>query len=192
MALAALQRLGSGQATMSDANVRVVGATRKNTLNADIQDFLNSSLPQSFGNKVEIALIKTTVVKLDWHAVLKETSLVLEGDVPDRATQKTLIDRARLDFPKRRIINRMNVKSVAPPEGWVITAMRALGAMTRLSEGEATLSGKILRLSGRGQDAHSSETIRETVNSYLPDGYQGYEFVSPPAPIYSRYNFTEN
>ena len=191
VALAALQRLGSGQATMSDANLRVIGATRKNTLNADIQDFLNSSLPQEFGNKVEIALIKTTAVKLNWHAVLKETSLVLEGDVPDRTTQKSLIDRARLDFPNRRVINRMNVKSVAPPEGWSTTAMRALDAMTRLSEGEATLSGKILRLSGRGQDGSSSETVRETVNSYLPEGYQGYEFVNPPAPTYSRYNYTE-
>jgi len=172
-------------------NVSTSGATKDNGLSANIRDFVATELPSTFSNKVDIALLATQPAKLDWHAVLSKSSVVLEGDVPDLATKNLVLERARKNFPERRIINRMNIKSVSPPEGWSLTAQRALDAMTRLSEGEATLNDTRLRVSGTAISVYGIETIRETVTSYLPKGYQGYENVKPPAPTFNRYNYTE-
>jgi|GEM_PF-3221224 len=191
VALDALKKLGNGRATMTDASVNVSGATKDNGLSANIRDFVATGLPSTFSNKVDIALLATQPAKLDWHAVLSKSSVVLEGDVPDLATKNLVLERARKNFPGLRIINRMNIKSVSPPEGWSLTALRALDAMTRLSEGEATLNDTRLRVSGTAISVYGIETIRETVTSYLPKGYQGYENVKPPAPTFNRYNYTE-
>ena len=191
VALAALSQLGNGQATMTDASLNVSGATKNDSLPSGIQDLLSAGLPKGFDNRVDIAVLAREPVKLDWRAVLSKSSLMFEGDVPDRATKNLMVERAGKNFPGRRIINRMNIKSVPLPDGWSVTALRALDVMTRMSEGEATLNDTRLRLSGTALSVAGIETIRETVTSYLPEGYQGDEFVKPPAPIYNRYNYME-
>ena len=189
--LSALSRLGNGQASMSDARLRVTGATKQSAMPAGVRDIIKAGLPRGFANVVDISVIKTAPVNLAWRAVLTKSSIMLEGDVPDRATNALLIERARRNFPGRRVINRMNIKSVTSPEGWNTTSLRSLDVMTRLSEGEATLNGKLLRLSGTALSVFGIETIRETVTSYLPKGFTGYEFVKPPAEKFSNYDFTE-
>ena len=191
VALAALKKLGNGRAIMTDASLNISGATKNNVLPADIRNFIEAGLPSTFKNNVDIAVLATQPAKLDWHAVLSKPSVVLEGDVPDRATKNLILERARTNFPGRRVVNQMNIKSVSPPQGWSLTALRALDAMTRLSEGEATLNDTRLRVSGTATTVNAIETIRETVTSYLPNGYQGYENVKPPSPTFSRYNYTE-
>ena len=191
VALAALKQLGNGQATMTDLNLKVTGATKKNSLPRGIQDLLSSGLPAGFKNQVDIAVLETAPTKLDWRAVLSKGTVVLEGDVPDAATRKMLIERARVNFPGRRVINRMNIKSGVPREGWSLTTIRALDTMMNLSEGEATLSDTVLRVSGTASKPYGVEMVRETVTSYMPSGFEGYEFVKAPAQEYQRYNYTE-
>lgn len=193
VALAALSRMGNGSASMTDANLSISGSTGENTLLGGVQDLLNSELPSSFKRTVDITLVKNAnkVTALNWRALLQKSTVILEGDVPDRTMQQRLIAQARQNFPGRRVVNRMNVKSGTPPVGWGIAASRALGIMTRLSEGEATVNGSTVRLSGTARDVSALETIRETVTSYMPAGYEGYEFVKPPAPTYNSYDYNE-
>ncbi len=191
IALAALNRLGNGRASMTDTNVSLMGSTKNAVLSGSIDEMLSSGLPEGYGRKIDIAYLKPKPLKLDWRAVMQNGSIILEGEVPDRATQKLFVDKARTAFPGRRVVNRMNVKSGVAPDGWTDTAGRALELMTRLAEGEVTLNDKTLRVSGVARDANSVETIRETVTSYLPDGYSGHEFVKPPVQEFNSYDFTE-
>ncbi|MEQ8479369.1 MAG: OmpA family protein [Hoeflea sp.] len=102
-----------------------------------------------------------------WTAALSSGGLLLEGVVPSETVAEELVRSARLKLGSLPITNRMKVAAGAP-EGFSAAAEAVLQGLSRLEDGQATLSDTDLNLEGSAFSATASGEISDQLDAALP------------------------
>ena len=103
-----------------------------------------------------------------WRAERKNSSLAVNGYTPDEAARTKIAEDAARLFQGAKIESRMDIANGAP-EGFVGIVTYALELLSRLAEGEATLTDKTLAISGRAFSVASYQDFIERMKA-LPKG----------------------
>lgn len=175
--LEALARLGNGALALSDRSMHVTGRTRDEALAEALPAQVRAAANRSCDSKVEIALDVPPEPNLRWRATnTGEGEIVLEGQVPDKATEALLVTAVEENFSGARLVNRMTVAS-GRSEKWQKVAVTAVQLLAKLRRGEAVLDGQVLTLSGEASDTSVAAAVKDQLSHTLAKGYTGQQTV---------------
>ena len=171
--LDALARLGNGTAALTDRSIDVRGRTRDETVAAALPAQVRAAANRACDSKVEVALDVPPEPNLRWRAAnAGEGEILLEGEVPDKATETLLVTSAQQLFSGARIVNRMAIAS-GQPEKWQKVAVTALQLLAKLRRGEAVLDAQQITLSGEASDTAVAAAVKDQLSHALAKGYSG-------------------
>lgn len=175
--LDALARLGNGSLSLSDRTMHVTGRTQDEALAEALPAQVRAAANRACDSKVEIALDVPPEPNLRWRATnAGEGEIVLEGQVPDKATEALLVTAVAENFSGARLVNRMTIAS-GRSEKWRKVAVTALQLLAKLRRGEAVLDGRVLTLSGEASDASVAAAVKDQLSHTLAKGYTGQQTI---------------
>ncbi|MDX2258411.1 MAG: OmpA family protein [Hyphomicrobiaceae bacterium] len=172
-----LARLSSGTVELQDRAVALRGRSDNESLPEALSGELRAAANRACETSVDIALDVPPEPDLAWrasHDGAKE--VVLEGEVPDRATQTSLAEAAGRIFPGARVVDRTTVAS-GRSEKWSKVAQTGLALVAKLRKGEARLERQELVVAGEARDASIAAAVRDSVQNTLPRGYAGRDAI---------------
>lgn len=173
----ALGRLGNGSIALSDRSIHVSGRTKDETLAEALPAQVRAGANRACEPRVEIVLDVPPEPNLRWRAAnAGEGEVVLEGQVPDGATEAFLVQTAEEHFSNARLIYRMTVAS-GKADKWQKVAGTALQLLAKLRRGEAVLDGQQLTLSGEAGDASVAAAVKDQLAHTLAKGYTGHPVI---------------
>jgi len=151
-----LIRLEQGTATISDGQVRLEGAPADHQIAAEITVAANE-----VGADVDLA--PPRVAPYEFTAIRRGDAVVLDGYVPDAATQARLdaldgIDASGLELAR------------GAPERFQSGVDFVLEALSRMSAGEGSLLGTAISLSGRAATTADLAALKTSIALGAPQG----------------------
>lgn len=167
-ALDRLEDLTDGVITVTDGIVSVSGVAASSTSYAEARGAFLEQTPEA----VTLGPVEVLPARADpfvWSAKYDGSSVQLAGYVPNEVVHETLAAAAGGIFGQAPITDEMRVAS-GEPEGFTEAATFALGALGRLREGEVSLSGLTLQLSGTARSVDDYEAVMRGASRDLPEG----------------------
>jgi OOP family OmpA-OmpF porin len=175
MGLAAMQELGAGSITFSDADISLIAA---DTVTQDVFDRvvgeLESNLPEVFSLHAVLtpkqAETKDAPVVPEFVAKLSsEGRLEMRGRLGDELSRDAVDSFARARFGSDSV---HAATRLAPdvPAGWPMRVLAALEALGELDSGSAQVRPEIIRISGVTGSATASDSVARILSSRLGEG----------------------
>ena len=175
--LAALPRLKTGKAILTDRKLAVTGATDDYGAAQTVPNDVKAAAGQTCEAETSIAFTGEFKSNLTWRAVRDASgSLTLDGEIPDEASRVRVLEAAQSQFNNARIVDQMKVVA-APAEPWLSVALRGLGHLARLHQGEASLAGKELTVKGLAVSDAEASGVRAAIARDLPEGFTGKDAI---------------
>jgi OmpA-OmpF porin, OOP family len=171
--LAALPRLSSGKAVLTNKILTVTGETddfgTAETVPADVK----AAAGQTCQTTVDVKFTGQARSDLVWSVVHERQGYVeLSGEAPTQAARRLVLQGAQRAFPGESINDQMSVVGGAD-EPWATAALKGIAQLAALRRGEARLEGKVLTLRGTAENATVAERVTVAVTSGLPAGVTG-------------------
>jgi OOP family OmpA-OmpF porin len=180
MAVFALEqaaRLGSGSATLSDAELSVQGQAA-NVANYAALIEAPQTLPPGLRLGAR-AITPATMSPYEWSVEKSDGGITLRGAVPDAARKDANVAAARALGGSVR--DEQFIAGGAPANYPAIVEA-ALGAVAKLETGTAALNGAALQLNGRAARPDVIDEVRKTVQAVVP-GATDIITAPQPAPV---------
>jgi OOP family OmpA-OmpF porin len=175
MGLAAMQKLGAGSITFSDADISLIAAE---TVTQDVFDSvvgeLESNLPEVFS--LHAVLTPKAVdqaaapVVPEFVATLSPEGLLeMRGRLGDELSRDAVDSFARSRFGSDSV---HAATRLAPdmPAGWPMRVLAALEALAELDSGSAQVRPEIIRISGVTGSTTASDSVARILSSRLGEG----------------------
>lgn len=105
------------------------------------------------------------------HLARTPQRIVLAGQVPDTAARIAVETEARALFGADAVQSALAVTGASPPQGWQMAALRMLGYLEELPEGEGELAGHRATLRGRVPEPPMARKLHDRMAADL----SGYE-----------------
>lgn len=183
-ALALLDALGDGKATLSDARLAVAGAPA--TFEAYDRALAALKSPPA-GAVVETAdIAPPKVAPFVWSAVKGRETVSLFGYAPSPEVRETLVREAAA--LAKTVSDQSRVAGGAPAD-FAGAATAALGALAGLEQGKAALTDASLSIEGAGKANVASASVEASLRAALPKGFRLGE-VKIAAGVVSPYVLT--
>jgi len=89
--------------------------------------------------------------------------VVIEGVVPDQATKARLLANLRAVYGAERVVDRVQVESIATPPNWgEYAAAMITPALTQVSQGKLEINGQAVRITGEvGNEAQRQQVVSD-------------------------------
>lgn len=181
--LAALGKLASGRASLSDATLTISGEA------ADQASYA-AALAAIKGLPAGLTLGKAelnapVVAPYVWSAAWDGKTITLEGYAPSEEARAAIVAAAKAAHPGATVVDRMQIARGAPRD-FLEAAKAALGALGKLANGKASLSDLQLSLTGVSAGAESLDALAKWVRGALPAGFSAAtEFAYPERHPYA-------
>ncbi|MFN0217513.1 MAG: OmpA family protein [Hyphomicrobium sp.] len=176
--LAALPRLKSGKAQLIDRKLTVVGATDDYAVAEAVPIDVKAAAGQTCDAQTNIQFSGKAPTDLSWKAVRgADRRLVLQGETPDASSRVRLAEAAQTLFPGVNVSDQMIIAG-SSSQVWLPVALRGLEQLAKLNQGEATLVGQELTVSGIAVNEDVASAVRSAVASGMPQGFTGREKVT--------------
>jgi len=174
-----LAALTGGIASLTDASYSLTGVAPTGEALSRVLAAV-SALPAGF-TLARQDVAAPVVSPYTWSAVRNGVAITLSGFVPDQATRTAIVVAARAIVPDALVTDQQALGAGAP-NGFGGMAAYALGQLTRLSSGTASLSNSAYTITG----AAPSASVRDEVvaaTARLPAGYTlARQEITAPAP----------
>ncbi|MGQ0457468.1 MAG: OmpA family protein [Hyphomicrobium sp.] len=176
--LAALPKLKSGKAQLVDRKLTVVGATDDYAVAEAVPIDVKAAVGQICEAQTNIEFSGKARTDLSWKAVRgADRRLLLQGEAPDAAARVRLAEAAQTLFPGVSVADQMVIAG-APSQVWLPVALRGLEQLAKLNQGEASLVGQELTISGVAVNDSVASAVRAAVASGLPQGFTGRDKIT--------------
>lgn len=174
--LNALSSLRSGRIDIEYRDARLVGAppTAPDDFESALSDF-RSTLPEGFTAGGELraddVATRTAIARERFWMQLRRTphGVVLAGQVPDESGRLAIETEARALFGTDSVDSGLIVTDAAPPAGWQGAALRLVGYLHDLREGEARLAGSRATLRGTVPQPAVARELHHRMGAELPE-----------------------
>ncbi len=107
-----------------------------------------------------------------WSAKLNGDTIVLTGHAPSDALQAEILELATEKFPTSQIDDQTAIAG-GEPGNWSSAVAAILSQLSRLVEGEATLTDTNIEISGEAVHQAAADSVLQNLNNALPQGYAG-------------------
>lgn len=175
MGLAAMQELGAGSITFSDADISLIAAE---TVTQDVFDSvvgeLESNLPEVFSlhavlTPKAVDQVGAPVVPEFVATLSPEGMLEMRGRLGDELSRDAVDSFARSRFGSDSV---HAATRLAPdmPAGWPTRVLAALDALGELDSGSAQVRPEIIRISGVTGSTTASDSVARILSSRLGEG----------------------
>lgn len=174
--LVALSRVGNGRYEMTDKQAVFTATATTEALANEVRGDMRA-VQSTCAAEARVSVLELPEPELNWSATWSGSEIVLDGEVPDKRVQETLLADARKLAPGSRIVDRMRV-TPGKWETWERVARHGLASALKLTKGEARISGKSLRVTGEAASYDIADSIDESMESVIPRGYLASEAVT--------------
>lgn len=165
-----LLQLENGGATISDSKLSLEGAPADEMTAKSVQLALGET-------GVELSLGAPKIALYRFKATRSGDKIKLEGFVPDKATMDRLASQTGIDASALQL-------GRGEPDHFQSGVDFVLSAMTKLSEGEASISGAVVTLKGRADSVDSYASVESALAAGAPQGLTlATSEVRPPLAI---------
>lgn len=176
--LAALPRLKSGKAQLADRKLTVEGATDDAAVAEAVPIDVKAAAGQTCAAEATIQYSGKAPAALSWKAVRgADRRVVLQGETPDAGSRVRLAEAARTLFPGSSIADQMIIGG-SSSQVWLPVALRGLEQLAKLNQGEASLVGQELTVSGVAVSEDVASGVRTALASAMPDGFKGRDRIT--------------
>jgi OOP family OmpA-OmpF porin len=94
--------------------------------------------------------------------------VVVSGTVPDEATRSAILQRVREVYGAERVVDRLGVGPLVAPPNWSQQVQRILTPeLRRVSQGELRISGNIVEITGRVENAAQQQQLASQLITQL-------------------------
>ena len=163
----------SGNVRLSDVALTVDGRAKSTGDFTELQEAMHGPLPTGLSVQ-RIAVSPPVADPFVFTASLEGNILRLAGNVPNEKMHAHLKDLAGNAFRGRTIDDQLVIASGAP-ENWEAAALAALAALSRLQDGEVTLSKDALKIDGTAPDKSTATETSYQLRKNLPQPYRSSE-----------------
>lgn len=176
--LAALPRLKTGKAQLSDRKLTVVGATDDYAVAEGVPVDVKAAVGQTCDAETNIQFSGTARANLAWKAVRgSDRRVILEGETPDATARVRIAEAAQALFPGVNVSDQMKIVG-SSSQLWLPAAMRGLEQLAKLTEGQAALNGQELVVTGVAKSDDVANSVRTALQSGLPEGFTGRDQIT--------------
>lgn len=134
--------------------------------------------------------LRKIVSPFTWSGRYGDGKLRLKGYVPSSKIKASVTGLAKAKFPQADVAEDLEVARGAPDaQKWFGQVSFSIGLLSRLLDGEVSLEGRKLSISGPARDAAAYKALRETLASALPLGLEKGSFDIRP-PVVDTFFFT--
>lgn len=171
--LSGLERLGAGTIQLKGEDLIVAGTTKDERIAEELPGAVRAAANRACLSETNITLNVPPEPQLTWRVSFDgDNTLLLDGEVPDKATKQALRDGADIAFAGKSIVDQMRVVD-SYAKNWRVTAEIALNLLARLRKGEAILDGQDLLVRGEAKDTSVAGAVRDQLKHKLGTGYTG-------------------
>lgn len=174
----ALNQLGpmtKGSARLSGMELDIMGEASTDTAYRAIHNAVESQRPDNLVLK-SANIVAPMISPYVWGILYKNGKVQLTGHVPNENVRNALLDRIEESFGGAVIEDGMTLGS-GEPEGWPTVMKTVVAQLSRLDEGEVTIEGTSLAMTGVAADAGTAEEVVRTLRSSLPPSFKSEEKV---------------
>ncbi len=168
--LNSLIQLDEGKLEVVDSELSLTGLTRDEEIGELIPKQLRAAVNRSCKETVKLYVDVPPEPNLDWRALHRNDTLLIEGEVPNSAIQDDLVESASKLFPNSKISVNMRVNP-GRSEKWAQVAKIGLQLLAKLRNGEARLIAQTLTLIGEAEDTAADTAIRQQLKAGIAKGY---------------------
>ena len=177
-ALGELAHLSKGAASLSQGKLTITGTASDSAAFEAVTADL-AKLPAGM-TLAKADVIPPLVKPYVLSASNADGTLKLTGSAPSLAARDAIVAAAKAAFPNARIDNSIGIASGAPAGDEIAAMTVALGAISGLDGGKATLTDAALSISGEAKKVGDMEALAARLAS-VPAGYSlAKENVTPP------------
>lgn len=177
--LSALARLSEGEAVLDDQQLAVRGTASDSAAAEAARGFTSAALGAGYRGRDEIALrppapvVEALPVAAPYRltAEHRDGRVILEGVVPSEVVRNALVDLSRRRFPASEVVDRLTLAR-GEPEQYLRAASVAIGQLSRLQNGVATIEGTKVTLSGVSPSREASDKVRTAIDNAMPLSYR--------------------
>ncbi len=183
-ALGALGRMNDGSAVLTDHQLQLTGKVDDAETLANLGRFVGLGTPQGYTVETDLTLPPPPLVNPFRVSALRGANgrIALSGVMPSEAAKADYIARAGEVFGAGNVDDQITIARTVPDENWVGYAGFALGALGRMYDGYAILTGRQLLLFGKVPDTATADEIKQLVRLGTPQGYSVETGLIPPPP----------
>ena len=176
-ALGELAHLSKGAASLSQGKLAISGTAPDSAAFEAVTADLAKLPPGMTLAKADVIapLVKPYVLS----ASNADGTLKLTGSAPSLAAREAIVAAAKAAFPSATIVNSIGIASGAPAGDEIAAMTVALGAISGLDGGQATLTDAALSISGAAKKIGDKEALTTRLAS-IPAGYTLADNVTPP------------
>jgi OmpA-OmpF porin, OOP family len=157
--LGQLGRLKSGEVRLVGRNLSVVGVARNSAAYEQLKHAFAREVPK--GIKLAKDEVRPpTVSPYTWSATVDANQFILAGFVPSQAARERLMAAAKAAFPKRAIVDKMDVAG-GEPRGWLDTVKALIGTLAKLRDGTIAVKGDTLTIKGVAVAQATAEEVQD-------------------------------
>jgi OOP family OmpA-OmpF porin len=172
----ALARLGNGSTRAVGDRLVVVGETEDEVLAGALDGDLKQATARYCRAEASVRVLQPVEPTLSWRAEFDGKAVVLEGEVPRRATKLALMEVAKREFPNATLVDRTRVADTAPGR-WPKVAEEALKSLAATRTGLAVIDGTLLMVRGEVPDSTALGSVRERLARDIPRGYRARDML---------------
>jgi OOP family OmpA-OmpF porin len=175
MALAAMQRIGAGSITFSDADVSLIAAS---SADPDVFDQvvgdLESNLPEVFSlhavlTPKPVETNQAPAIPVFNASLSSEGKLEMGGRIANQIAREAVESFAQSRFGSDQVHSAMRL-SADLPVGWTVRVISALQALAELNSGTALVHPDIIRIEGVSGSRGSSDNAARILSVELGEG----------------------
>jgi len=175
--VAGLGRLDAGKAELADKKMLLTGETSNTQTALALPGELSAGAGSGCQADARIDVIAAPSENFWWTATRAPSGpVVLEGEAPDASARAELAKRAGDLFKGASIDDRMTVVSKRSTS-WLNVTSAALGLLTGLEDGVASVFGDDVSVRGLAASEASATAVRQRLAS-LPQGFRGRDQIS--------------
>ncbi len=183
-ALGTLGRLDDGYAILTDRHLQLFGKVADSETAQEIDRLVQLGTPQGYSVETSLTVLPPPLVDPYRVSALRGQGgrIELSGMMPSEAAKADYVARAVEVFGTGNVKDGITIARTVPDENWVGYAGFALGALGRLDDGYAILTGRQLLLFGKVPDTATADEIKQLVRLGTPQGYSVETGLTPPPP----------
>jgi OOP family OmpA-OmpF porin len=176
MAIAALDELGGGSVTFSDADVVLVAAEGVDAALFDrVVGELSNALPDVFSldASLPVAPVAGSTERAEFSVTLTEEGAALvRGRVHDVLMNETVANFARAQFGAEAVTMGTRILPEGLPVGWSVRVLAGIEALSYLTDGSVQVLPNSIAVQGQTGDAGARDAISRLFIDKLGEGAQ--------------------
>jgi outer membrane protein OmpA-like peptidoglycan-associated protein len=180
--LSSLPRLRKGKSILTDHNLEVSGNTDDYAASQSVPGDVKAAAGQTCETTTNIAFTGQMKTDLTWKATRGPNGMVtIAGEAPDDASRLHLIEIAQQIYAGSSVTDNMKIVG-ASSEPWSSAAHLGLEEMARLKNGEVSISGRQLVITGAAESDQVANDIRSVLSTDLPPGFKSHDEITVMSP----------